>query len=111
MPKKKAPKTDSREFAQAMARAIINRDRFHNLPKLKPGQARWQHERAIQASIEFEDVADDATWVEFWTRENVVADIEAGDVAGVFGWLTSKIWWFDFKKRQKDAKRKAKKAN
>ena len=80
------------EFARAMARAIINRDRMRNLRRLKPGQRRWQHTKAIELSEEFEALVDDRTFVTFWTRENVVADIEAGDVKGVAYWLGAKIW-------------------
>lgn len=109
MPSKEIIEADSRGFAQAMARAINNRDKFHNLTQLKSGQARWQHQRAILLSQEFEALADDKTWVEFWTRANVVADIEAGDVVGVFQWMNSKIWWMDFRKRQKEARKRIEK--
>jgi hypothetical protein len=39
----------------------------------------------------------------------VVADIEAGDVVGVFQWMNSKIWWMDFRKRQKEARKRIEK--
>lgn len=95
MPSKKVL-TDSIKAAQErVEQAVINRNKFHNLKKLKPYQSRWQYERAIKLSHEFEELADAKTWVKFWTRDNVVADIESGDVMGVADWLASKIWMID----------------
>ena len=56
--------TDSKEAAQEPAeQAVINRNKFHNLTQLKPGQARWMYERALRLSNEFDDLAEDDTWV------------------------------------------------